>query len=523
MCGGRLTPARPQISVCPAILKMASLPAGHSLYRASQKALASQRAAEALELIDQALQVEPRNPLLWVHRGQCLLAQGRIAEARDAAAAARQHAPPNATLLSAIGGLFNLANDQAGALAAFDAAVALAPENAQLLYNRAAVRRYVGQLAEAEADYDRVIALNPNDCEAYLNRAGLRTQTGESNHLAEIEALLAAGVAKPQGEVFLRYALAKEYEDLKDYARSFAHLKKGAQLRRQHLRYDVAVDVATVDWIIEAFPHTQPVSFGSAAARASNDAPINAPIFIVGMPRSGSTLIDRILGSHSQVYSAGELHAFAVALVDAVRRRSGKASLPRQELVALSADVDFAALGSNYVKLASSGVPAGMRFTDKMPLNYLYLGLIRRALPHAKIIHVSRAPMAAVYAMYKMLFQDGYPFSYDLTELGKYYVSYRRLMDHWRKVLPGAIYDLAYEDLVADQIGETRKALEFCGLDWEDACADFHLNAAAATTASASQVRQPIYSESISQWRHYAGELTELSAVLRAGGIETES
>jgi hypothetical protein len=276
------------------------------------------------------------------------------------------------------------------------------------------------------------------------------------------------------------------------------------------------VDVATVDWIIEALAKPQLPASASAAA----GAPAKAPIFIVGLPRSGSTLIDRILGSHSQVHSAGELPAFAVALVDAVRRQSGKATLTRQEMVARSAEVDFAQLGSNYMRLAAAGVPVGKRFSDKMPLNYLYLGLIRRALPNARIIHVQRAPMAAGYAMYKMLFRDGYPFSYDLTELGKYYVAYRRLMDHWRKVLPGAIYDLSYENLVADQAGETRKVLEFCGLDWQEACAQFHLNAAATTTASASQVRQPIYTESVSQWRHYAQELTELSDVLRAGGVD---
>jgi hypothetical protein len=166
-------------------------------------------------------------------------------------------------------------------------------------------------------------------------------------------------------------------------------------------------------------------------------------------------------------------------------------------------------------------VPAGLRFTDKMPLNYLYLGLIRRALPNAKIVHVSRGPMAAGYSIYKMLFQDGYPFSYDLGELGRYYVGYRRLMDHWRQVLPGAIYDLAYEDLVADQRGETRKLLAFCGLEWQEACVQFHLNPAAATTASASQVRQPIYGAAVSQWRRYASHLTEFRDILQAAGIDT--
>jgi tetratricopeptide (TPR) repeat protein len=489
-----------------------------SLFTASQRALASNQSLDALKFIDQALACEPRNPHLLIHRAQCLLALGRLPEARDAATSARRHAAPNADLLSSIGSVFNRTNDYASALGAYDAAVALAPDNAQILFNRAAIRRYVGELAQAESDYDRVIAVNPNDYEAYLNRSDLRIQSAERNHVAELEATLLRG-PNPEGEVFLRHALAKEYEDLEDYSRSFAHLRRGARIRRQHLRYDVAVDVATVDWIIEAFPHCQ----SHVPHEAAPHARIEAPIFIVGLPRSGSTLIDRILGSHSQVHSAGELHAFAMTLVDAVRRQSGKSSLPRQELVARSAQVDFAALGLNYMKLASSGVPATLRFTDKMPLNYLYLGLIRRALPNAKIIHVSRAPMAAGYAMYKMLFRDGYPFSYDLTELGKYYVAYRRLMAHWQKLMPGVIHELSYEAMIADQIGETRKVLRYCGLEWQDACADFHLNTAATTTASASQVRQPLHGAAVSQWRHYAKELTELSDVLRANGIDTES
>jgi tetratricopeptide (TPR) repeat protein len=441
--------------------------------------------AEALKIIDRSIEREPRNAKHVIHRAQCLLALKRLPEA----------------------------------LAAYDAAAALSPDDARILFNRAAVRRYLGQLAQAEADYDRVIVLKPDDYEAYLNRADLRVQNAERNHVVELELLLTRGLHDAQGEVFVRYALAKEYEDLKNYPQSFAHLKRGAELRRKQLRYDVSVDVATADWIMEAFAEIQSPPSQAPIAGAS----VDAPIFIVGLPRSGSTLVDRILGSHSQVYSAGELHAFAMALVDAVRRQSGQTNLPRRELVAFSAQVDFEALGSSYRKLASSGVPPGVRFTDKMPLNYLYLGLIRRALPQAKIIHVSRKPMAAGYAMYKMLFQDGYPFSYDLTELGQYYVAYHRLMNHWRKVLPGAIYDLAYEDLVADQVGETRKLLQHCGLEWQDACAYFHLNAAAETTASASQVRQPIYTESVSQWRHYARQLAELSDVLRAGGVDTLS
>jgi hypothetical protein len=188
--------------------------------------------------------------------------------------------------------------------------------------------------------------------------------------------------------------------------------------------------------------------------------------------------------------------------------------------VARSAGVDFAELGHDYLSRVRSDFNGESRFIDKMPLNYLYCGLIRRALPNAKIVHLRRHPMAACYAMYKTLFEDGYPFSYDLAEIARYYIAYRRLMDHWCATMPGAIHTLSYEDLIADQLAGTRRLLDFCGLEWEDACAQFHQNPAASTTASAVQVRRPIYDTSISQWRHYAGQLAELSAHFRAAGID---
>jgi uncharacterized protein Usg len=158
-----------------------------------------------------------------------------------------------------------------------------------------------------------------------------------------------------------------------------------------------------------------------------------------------------------------------------------------------------------------------------MPVNYQHCGLIRRALPNARIVHVARGPLAACYAIYKMLFKDGYPYSYDLWEIAEYYISYRRLMDHWQRTMPGAIHELSYERLVADQPGETRRLLEFCGLEWEDACLDFHLNPAASTTASAHQVRQPIYQSAVNEWRNYAPQLAGLRAHLEAAGIAVES
>jgi Sulfotransferase family len=152
-------------------------------------------------------------------------------------------------------------------------------------------------------------------------------------------------------------------------------------------------------------------------------------------------------------------------------------------------------------------------------LNYLYCGLIRRALPNARLVHLTRHPVAVCYAMYKTLFKDGYPFSYDLNEIGRYYLGYRRLMAHWQATMPGVIHELSYESLIADQLGETRRLLQFCGLDWEEACAQFHENPAPSTTASAAQVRRPIYDTSVSQWKHYEQQLAGLRMQLEAAGV----
>ncbi|MGA2187747.1 MAG: sulfotransferase [Steroidobacteraceae bacterium] len=480
-------------------------------FAASHIAMAQGAGAAALDAIDAAVALEPGNAAFRLQRGTCLLALQRRGEALEAAEAALACAPADPGVLDAVGTLRSRALDHRRALEAYDGAVALAPRDARFRFNRASVRRFVGDLEGAEADYDRVIELQPLDHEAYLNRSELRVQTAARNHVAELEALAARPFADWRGEVQVRYALAKECEDLGDFARSFAELRRGADQRRAHMNYDVAMDVSTVDWIIEAFPG-DPAPGGTRAGAA------DSPIFIVGLPRSGTTLAERILGSHSEVSSAGELDSFALALVEAARRRSGAAPLARRELVTLSATLDFDALGRDYLRRAR-GVAGGGRFIDKMPLNYLYCGLILRALPQAKIVHMTRHPMAAGYAMYKTLFKDGYPFSYDLTDIGRYYVAYRRLMDHWRRTLPGAIHELSYEDLVCDQDTETRRLLGYCGLEWQDACAQFHRNPAPTTTASAAQVRRPIYDSSVAQWRHYGAQLGVLRDALASAGI----
>jgi tetratricopeptide (TPR) repeat protein len=407
-----------------------------------------------------------------------------------------------------LGDLWSLLHDYARARVYYDRAIALSPAQSRYWFNRAAVQRYLGELSAAENDYDQTLRLAPEDAQAYLHRSELRVQSAQRNHLAELERVLSMARGW-QSEVPLRYALAKEYEDLGDYAHAWRHLAAGAALRRQHLQYTARVDLDTADWISSAYP---------ASVTFSGGCDSEEPIFIVGMPRTGSTLVDRILSTHSEVFSAGELPDFSAAVVAAVQRLLGRAA-PRQEFIAASSGLDFTALGEDYLRRTRPRTGKTPRFTDKLPINYLYAGLIARAFPNARIVHVTRDPVANCYGIFKVLFQQGYPFSYDLIELADYYGAYHRLMQHWRRALPGRIIDFSYEDLVSNAPVEVPQLLHAVGLSWQSACLESHKNPAPVATASAAQVRRPIYSSALTLWRHYEHELQPLIARLKAAGV----
>ncbi|MBV8741287.1 MAG: sulfotransferase, partial [Sinobacteraceae bacterium] len=483
-------------------------------FAASEIALQAGETQAALEYSERGLTLAPDDARMRLQRASCLMHLGRRSEALEVADALYSVVHESPEVLDALGSFYSYCGEQSRALECYQRVLAVAPGRATTRFNRATVRRFLGDLAGAEADYDAVIEARPHDYEAVFNRSELRRQTSERNHVLQLEAMLAGGVPRWHDEVRLRYALAKELEDLGRYAQSWQQLAKGAGLRRAHLQYDVERDVQTVDWIANAFPST-------------HVAPIPQirppPIFIVGLPRSGSTLIERILSCHTEVSAAGELDDFARALTCCVRERSSRWPLSRQELIEASTQLDFAALGLAYLRRARPRGSSTAYFTDKMPLNYLYCGLIARALPGVRIIHVIREPMAVCYAMYKTLFNQGYPFSYDLQEIGRYYLGYRRLMRHWEETLPGSIYRVSYESLVEDQAGETRRLLEFCGLGWQDACLAFEHNPAATMTASATQVREGLHRRSLQLWRHYERELQPLIAQLAAAGVTLRS
>jgi tetratricopeptide (TPR) repeat protein len=383
----------------------------------------------------------------------------------------------------------------------------LVQPNATDLGNLATAKIGLGRMDEAETLLTRAIAAEPADYDSYYNRATLRTQTAGRNHLAEMERVLAGPARNPAAAFPLHLALAKELEDLGRHAESFAHLARGASARRAQLAYRVEDDVAALAEIARVFT-------GDVFAGAKPGHDSARPIFVLGLPRSGTTLIDRILSSHTDVASLGEPLDFAMALV----RCAGPAD--KITTIRRSVTLDFAALGRAYCENIAVFARSAPRLVDKTPLNFLYLGLIALALPNAAIIHVRRQPMDVCYAMYKTLFRMPYPFSYDLGDLGRYYVAYDRLMTHWRAVLPGRFLEVDYEDLVRNQEPVTRRMLAHCRLDWQDACLTFDRNPEPSLTASAAQVRQPIHSRSVGLWRHYAAELEPLAAILRAAGVD---
>jgi hypothetical protein len=379
-----------------------------------------------------------------------------------------------------------------------------------MLYELAAALHFTGDTEGAASTLAALLAGAPKAGVALHLRSSLRRATPERNHVAELEALLATPFPSDADRAGALYALARELEDLGEGERAFAAAREAAALRRGQLRgYDVAGEIATIDAVCAAY--------GAAElARAVPGHDEEGPIFVVGMPRSGTTLVERILSRHSRVGSAGELLDFGQALGAAVRRLP---PAPGESLVDASLRVDFAALGRDYLRGAREAAPARPLFVDKMPSNYMYCGLIRRALPKARIVHVTRDPMDTGYAVFKTLFGQSYLFSYDLREIADYLACHERAMRHWQAVLGDAIVTVRYEDLVADPEGQARRLLEALGLEWEPEVLTDAGNDRLSTTASAAQVREPIHDRSVGRWREHAEGLEPLRQRLAELGV----
>lgn len=448
------------------------------------------------------------NPREVIRNLPKLLQGGRHEEARRLIESAEARAA-DALSFRQLGAAWTSASRFEDARRCYERAASLLPNDPRLLYDLSASLIATGEIERAETLLDRIIEIEPSDADAWYNRSTLRRQTAHANH---VEALLGRWAAQEgsAAEVPLSFALAKEFEDLGEHARSFKYLARGAAARRRRLTYRVEGDCEAMRQIAQTFD----AQLLERAPAARQDMP--APVFILGLPRAGSTLLDRILSSHPSIASLGEILDFPLALTGL---------LPRSEklsLISAAGAMDFSALGECYrARLEGYGVNAPLQI-NKTPSNFLYIGLIALALPEARIVHIRRHPMDACYAILKTLFRMGYPYSYDLNDLADYYLSYHRLMDHWRAALPSRMIEVDYEDLVQDVDVVARRTVKAIGLPWDDACLMFDQNMTPAATASAAQVRQPIYRSSVGAWRHYAGDLEPLAARLRAGGIRID-
>jgi tetratricopeptide (TPR) repeat protein len=477
-------------------------------------ALCDGRAETALELVEECLSRDPSNLQFILQQAECLSALGR----RDAAiaAASRVSAQPhvNIAALEAAGQV--LANIRAyrEALPIYDRAVRIAPDNRTMLMNRAFMHRVLGQFDRAALDYQAVLALAPLNGDALKGLVDIEPQTAERNHLAALDQALASAAPTSPDAAVLHFALAKSHEDLGQYATSWEHLLKANRLERARSQYDRGRDRDVIEELIRGFPEIEVVR---------PDLTQERPIFIVGLPRTGTTLVERIISSHSQVQAGGELPALSQAIGIAMNPLTGGAARSFREFAANLPLLDAETIARQYLALTRPQRGSRARLVDKQPTNFFYCALILRAFPHAHIVHVTRRPLAACYAIYKTRFDAGFPFAYDLDELADFYAGYRRLMAHWHRVLPERILDLAYEDIVGAQEATTQRLLEYLELPFEPACLDFHLSPEPTTNrASSLQVRQPLYDTSVDLWKNYSAELAPLRARLENAGIAVD-
>ena len=459
-------------------------------------------------LLESAVAFEPDNVQLRLdyigvlrkrQKFDAALAQAETLLARD---------PDNPVFLSQVAIERLQTGDGEGALALFDQVIERIGEDPATLTSRGHALKTHGRTDEAIESYRRAYRVRPDHGEAYYALANLKTYRFTDAEVTGMQAQDNNPDLGHQDRIYVCFALAKAYEDAGDPDTAFAYLERGNRLKKVQTRY-------TSDQMEEELLAQEALCTPELFAKqAGKGHPAPDPIFIVGLPRAGSTLIEQILASHSQVDGTLELPNI-LALSHRLRGRkrvSDRTRYPRI-LHDLSAE-ELAALGRDYIEQTRIHRAGAPYFTDKMPNNFRHIGLIHLILPNAKIIDARREPMACCVSGFKQLFAEGQEFTYGLEEIGHYYRGYVRLMDHWDRVLPGRILRVQHEEVVADLEGQVRRILDYCGLPFEQACLDFHKTERAVRTASSEQVRQPISSSGLESWKKFDPHLEPLKRAL---------
>jgi tetratricopeptide (TPR) repeat protein len=468
--------------------------------------LAADLPEDAERLLRHALRQSAHVPLAWRGLGPTLLSLGRLEESDAAARYLRTIEPDNPQSWIATAAAAARLLRQEDALSAYETAARLQPQEVAIRTSMGHLLKTLGRRAESEAAYQAAIAVDEGCAEAWWSLADLKNYVFTDHEVARMQALLERTSRNRSGDAQLHFALGKAFEQRADYDQAFTHYASGNALRREVRPFDAAAFERRGE-AIRRFFNAEFASIPTTPPRREA-----TPIFIVGLPRSGSTLLEQILASHPAVEGTMELPNILNLVRDIDHRSPQRDGYP-EVLQALSPD-ELRSLGDRYLhetRPLRSGKPY---FIDKLPNNFSHVGFIHAILPEAVIIDARRHPMDCCFSTFREHFAEGQTFSYDLTDLGRYYRAYLDLMTHWDAVLPGKVLRVQYEEVVADAESAIRRLLAHCGLPFDAACLAFHQTQRAVRTASAEQVRQPIYTSSIGYWRHFEAHLEPLRLAL---------
>lgn len=473
----------------------------------------SRQLEKAIDAGRQAIKLNPEDDDARYNLGVALSDQREYEAAADCYRQVLGNNPTHGYAWNNLGAALDKSGDKAGAEVAYTKAVKTDPGNAEAQNNLGAIYSEQGKLDEARQCFETAIKVQATFISAHHNLSSLKTYTPNDPHLTLLESL-ACEPPKQTMDSHVRYyfALGKARQDIGQYDRAFAAYSIGNRLKREQLPYNDSrtnIIKQNIMQVFDAdfFKHQQHTVSQTNKAQTEK-----TPIFIVGMPRSGTTLIEQIISSHPEVYGAGELADLSKVIVD-VLGNVREASFSKRA-AALSRQ-DYQQMAESYIQRVWALSPDSAYITDKMPPNFLFLGLIHMMFPHARIIHSMRDPMDSCLSCYARLFNETMDFAYDLNDLGHYYVHYMELMTHWGKVLPkGTILDVSYEDVVADSTTQSRRMLEYIGLPWDESCLTFYKNKRHVKTASIAQVRQPIYDSSVGRWKQFGDNLDPLLTIV---------
>lgn len=461
---------------------------------------------EALRWLDNLAVFASSHPGGLTARAKALLELDAYEPALEAARRAVSLAPESGEAAEALAQALAMLGRTDEALAAFDKAAMLpCPERENAMIGKAALLGELGRTADVSGALDAALAINPNSARALFNRSmGHKYVSGDAE-VERMEGLLASGKQLTRDDILmLQFALGKAWSDIGDDARAFQHLQAGNSLKRSTFIYDPVATDKWVDGIIEKFSAAALTRFSGAGD------PSDVPVFVIGMPRSGTTLVEQILAAHPQVHGAGELKIMQ-QIADRVSGPGNRAAGYPQLIDYIGVPQGAEKLGKHYLDRLLAKAPGARRIVDKMPANFLYAGLIRIMLPNARIIHCRRDAADTCLSCYTKLFAGEQKFAYDLKELGMFHNSYMRLMEHWRAVLPPeGFLEVQYENVIDDLEGQAKRLVGFLGLEWDSACLEYYNNKRQIRTASLDQVRKPIYRSSVGRWKKYAPHLGPL-------------